>query len=306
MGYGVDSLEKRMKDNIKNYSLEHLYPIEQLNEYLQSLSKVSKADVLLTERHGEKTIAFGNLANFNPDVVNEPGRKIKIAGRTVGHLYVIYSQGTSDEIALWDNVFDCAVLQLTKQGEEAYYQKETLIYVDELEKKLEKERYQMKHGEKEDALTGVLNSSYFESRLKVIDRAEIVPVAVMVGNINDWKYVNDNFGEEESDRLIRTIAQIVKEEAKADYVIGRADGDVFHIVIPMAEEEEARDYCARVQEKCDNFADDKIAPSIAFGYVMKTNVEQSLEELFSDAEYEMFQNKFEIKSKKGYRERLEK
>ena len=35
-------------------------------------------------------------------------------------------------------------------------------------------------------------------------------------------------------------------------------------------------------------------------------LEQALADLVSDAEYEMFDNKFEIKNAPGYRERLEK
>ena len=49
--------------------------------------------------------------------------------------------------------------------------------------------------------------------MSVIDRSGIVPVAVMNININDWKFVNDHFGDEESDRLIRTVAGFLKEEA---------------------------------------------------------------------------------------------
>ena len=45
---------------------------------------------------------------------------------------------------------------------------------------------------------------------------------------------------------------------------------------------------------------------MAVGIVYKTNIEETLEEKLSDAEYEMFNNKFEIKNADGYRERLEK
>ena len=32
-------------------------------------------------------------------------------------------------------------------------------------------------------------------------------------NINDWKFVNSNYGDEEGDRLIKTVADILKREA---------------------------------------------------------------------------------------------
>lgn len=45
---------------------------------------------------------------------------------------------------------------------------------------------------------------------------------------------------------------------------------------------------------------------MACGIVYKTNVEEKVEDKLDDAEYEMFNNKFEIKNAPGYRERLEK
>ena len=54
-----------------------------------------------------------------------------------------------------------------------------------------------------------------------------------------------------------------------------------------------------------NLASD-FAPSVAVGVVYKTNIEEKLEDKLSDAEYEMFNNKFEVKNAPGYQERLKK
>ncbi len=102
------------------------------------------------------------------------------------------------------------------------------------------------------------------------------------------------------------IAEIIKRNAKEDYVIGRTDGDVFTVLIPMAEPDEARDYCERIAKECMEFEDAKLSPSVAYGIVMKDNVEQKLDELYSDAEYEMFDLKYQIKNTPGYQERLQR
>jgi len=79
------------------------------------------------------------------------------------------------------------------------------------------------------------------------------------------------------------------------------------VLIPMAEENEAEEYCRRVQEACLAYeGDTALAPSVAVGFVIKTNVEEHIQDLISDAEYEMLQDKMEIKSAVGYRERLER
>ncbi len=61
-----------------------------------------------------------------------------------------------------------------------------------------------------------------------------------------------------------------------------------------------------MQAACLAYEDDIIAPSVACGVVYKTNVEETIADKLPDAEYEMFNNKFEIKNAPGYRERLEK
>lgn len=306
MKYKEVPFDKRINENIRNYAMDNLYPVGSLTVHLKALAAVTGAELLLTDRHGEKIVSVGNFAGFVPDVVEEPGRKVRIYNRTVAHLYAKTSSVDEDKLQDVERMLDVTVIMLSYMGEEAYLHRESAIYMDELEEKLEERRTQAAVGRNEDVLTGVVHKFYFEERMNVIDRSGVIPIAVINANINDWKYVNDNYGDEESDRLIKTIAGILKEEAKPDYVIGRVDGDVFIILIPMAEDGEAEDYCRRVQDACIAYEDDIIAPSVACGIVYKTNVENKIADVLPDAEYEMFNNKLEIKNAPGYRERLEK
>lgn len=304
MGYGTLPLEKRLKENIKNYTLVNLYSIDELKSQIRMLQELTGIKILLTDRHGEKMAAVGNFADFTPDVVGEPGRKLRVAGRTVGHIYVRKDEIKDGKEALADSFLEQLVQMWEQLGEEVYKNKESSFYMNEIELQLEKERYRLKHGEKEDVLTGLLNKTYFEERMKVLDRSEIVPIAVVEANINDWKFANDHYGDEESDRLIRIIARIIKEEAKEEYVLGRVDGDVFRIAIPMPEEDEAEEYGKRIQERCSHYTDIRLSPSVAVGLMYKGNVEEKLEDVFAEAEYRMFQNKYEMKQDPVYQARL--
>ncbi|MCM1127397.1 MAG: GGDEF domain-containing protein [Lachnospiraceae bacterium] len=306
MGYDAIPYDRRIKENIRNYSLSNLYNMESIKKYLNSLAQVFQINILLTDRQGEKEIVIGDsFLGFHPDVVSNPGRKLQIQGRTLGHLYVNESESVQDS-RLMNETVDGTVELLAKLGEEAYLHRESSIYLEELEKQLADKLHKVKGNEREDVLTGVFNKLYFEERMKIIDRSEVVPVAVLNVNINDWKYANDHFGDEESDRLIRIVADIIKEEAGSYFIIGRIDGDVFGVLIPMAEDGEAEDYAERIQKRCFAYEDPRLAPSVAVGIVYKTNIEETLEERLSDAEYEMFENKFAVKNSEGYRQRLEK
>lgn len=306
MGYDSIPYEKRVKENIRNYSLGNLYDMEIMKSYLSNLAQVLEINILLTDRHGEKEVVIGDsFLGFHPDVVNDPGRKIRVQNHTVGHLYINPLNKNRDE-RLIGKMVDETVQLFARLGEEAYLRRESSIYLEELEKQLADKQRAVAANEREDVLTGVFNKLYFDSKMKVIDRSEVVPIAVLNVNINDWKFVNDHYGDEESDRLIAVVAGILKEEANPYFVIGRIDGDVFGVLIPMAEEGEAEDYAKRIQDKCLAYEDPRLAPSVAVGIVYKTNVEETLEAKLSDAEYEMFDNKFEIKNAPGYKERLQK
>ncbi len=306
MGYDSIPYEKRIKENIRNYSLSNLYDMEIVKKYFFNLGKVLGINILLTDRHGEKEMSVGDgFLGYHPDVVAEPGRKLRVRNHTVGHLYIKKQETDKDE-QLIHEMMDETMALLEKLGEEVYLRREDSIYLEELERELEDRNHKISQNEKEDILTGVYNKIYFEEKMKVIDRSEVVPVGVVDININDWKYANDHFGDDGSDKLIKIVADIIKDEARPEYVIGRVDGDVFGVLIPLAEDGEAEDLAARVQERCNTYEDAQLAPSVAVGVVYKTNIEETLEDRLSDAEYEMFNNKFEVKNAPGYRERLEK
>ena len=303
MAFGLTSLEKRLKDNIKNYGVDQLLDIAALSDYLGALSRSTGISFLLVDRHGEKEVSVGNFVGFRPDVAREPGRKIRVENRTIAHLYVKDDQIRDAGAA---RLVECIAQALSARALSNYTAIETSIYADELEKMLEKEQYRIKHGEHEDALTGVMNNTYFDSHIKTLDENETVPVGVICVNINDWKKVDDVWGHEESDRLIKTVAQILKQESQEGYLIARCGGDLFNVLVPYAREGETEDYVRRIRQACDSFEDEHIAPSIACGMTLKTNVEQRIAELLSDAEYEMFDNKFSIKNSEEYMARLKK
>ena len=52
MAYGSIPLDKRLKDNIRNYKLSSLIDMEAILELIKAVSKTTGVEVLVTERHG--------------------------------------------------------------------------------------------------------------------------------------------------------------------------------------------------------------------------------------------------------------
>lgn len=177
---------------------------------------------------------------------------------------------------------------------------------EELLTLLENREQAIRISERKDELTGLLSRVYFDQKVSEIDEAGIVPTAIVNIDINDWRFVNSNYGDEESDRLIQIIARIVISEAKDGYICGRMDGDIFGVIIPNAKDGEAEEFIHDVKEGCLGFDDDVLAPSVAAGVVYKTEKGQSIEDLMSEAESLMFKDKYPTKNTPEYRSRLEK
>ncbi len=304
------AFEQRLEQNSKNYSPKDLFHLEDAEEMLSQLKESYGLDTLMTDRHGSILMTKGDFDGFKPDVVNKPGNKIRVKGRTVCHIYAKYDNVADEDLESAKKLLNAYIKTLENCSEKSYLASEQAVYIDELEQQVEKDAYQAKHSGQNDPLTGMLNRNCFISQMKELADREIVPTAAICVNINDWKFVDDNFDEEESDRLIVIVANILREKAREagldKAVIGRVEGDVFHILLPLTEEDEAKNYCSKIQQACNQFEDDKLAPSIAVGCVMRTNVEESFKNILSDAEYAMLENKFEIKNAPGYRARLEK
>ena len=133
MDYKAIPFEKRIKENISNYALDNLYHIDTLTEYCKALCQVADLEILLTERHGEKVVSVGNFAGFTPDVVGEPGRKIRVYGRTIAHLYTRTDKVPEEKLAQTEKLLNELAAMLSQWGEEAYLHTESSIYLDELE-----------------------------------------------------------------------------------------------------------------------------------------------------------------------------
>ena len=298
MQYQKVNLEGRLNSHIKDYDFHSLYEVDKVCAMVTSICDALSLEMLLTDRKGNTVCLCGSIAE-KPDVDKNPGIKIRVYDRTIAHLYVAYDNcvcGKEKAEAVVNGLAD----MLVSLGNEIYFHKEAGMYIDDHHKS------KTVQSDKEDALTGVMSQSYFENRMQIVDRSEVVPVAAIVFNINDWKVANDNFGDEESDRLIATIASIIKDNAKPEYIVGRVDGDVFNVIIPMPEDGEAEEYSKAVQNACDAFEDEHLAPSVATGVAYKSNVESSMESVFSDAEVEMLENKISIKNSVEYCNRLKK
>jgi diguanylate cyclase (GGDEF)-like protein len=116
-------------------------------------------------------------------------------------------------------------------------------------------------------------------------------LSVIFGDINGLKLTNDIFGHAAGDALIKKSSEILIHSCRENDIISRVGGDEFVILLPGTSSEEAEKIMLRIR---DGFSDARIAAvkcSISLGSDSKTSPAQSLEEIISNAENEMYKDK---------------
>jgi diguanylate cyclase (GGDEF)-like protein/PAS domain S-box-containing protein len=101
---------------------------------------------------------------------------------------------------------------------------------------------QLQHLADHDALTGLLNRRRFAGELdRVLAEAERYarPGAVLVLDLDGFKYVNDTLGHRAGDELIARLAATLRAELRETDVIARLGGDEFGVILPECSAQEA-------------------------------------------------------------------
>jgi diguanylate cyclase (GGDEF)-like protein len=101
-----------------------------------------------------------------------------------------------------------------------------------------------------DHITGVVNSRFFTE----LTQAEISrlaryqhPFTVIYIDLDNFKEVNDRFGHNEGDRLLRVVSQHMKEHLRSTDVVARLGGDEFACLLPETAEAAAREVIDRMR-----------------------------------------------------------
>jgi diguanylate cyclase (GGDEF)-like protein/PAS domain S-box-containing protein len=126
-----------------------------------------------------------------------------------------------------DRVFELAVQPVEFRGRPS----QVLAVRDLTEKKLAQRK--IEHMARHDALTGLPNRTLFRERLDIaVELAAKArgQIALLALDLDRFKAVNDLFGHAEGDRVLKTVADILKRCAANGDTVARLGGDEFVIL----------------------------------------------------------------------------
>ncbi len=142
-----------------------------------------------------------------------------------------------------------------------------------------------------DQLTGLYNRRFYEEELRRLDQTRNYPLALILGDVNGLKLINDAFGHAMGDELIKTVANTIKEICRKDEIIARIGGDEFVILLPKTSEQTATTIIERINRTLSHQKIGEVTLSLATGFGIKTSTDQKTDDVFKQAEDSMYRQK---------------
>jgi len=166
------------------------------------------------------------------------------------------------------------------------------VYNDITERKNQEEkvRYLSLH----DNLTDLYNRTFFETEIRRLDVKRQLPISMIMIDLNGLKLVNDSYGHKTGDKFLLKTAEVLKDTFREEDIIARWGGDEFVILLNQTSKKTVEKLAKRIKNKkayIDVGKDEKMPLSLAVGYSVKTDQDESIFELFKDAEDMMYKDK---------------
>lgn len=148
-----------------------------------------------------------------------------------------------------------------------------------------------------DGLTGLYNRRYFEEYLKkevTRSQRQKQPFSIIGLDLDFLKQINDKYGHAYGDLAIKTVADVLKKNARSIDTAARIGGEEFNVILPGVEAEGALIAAERIRKAIEDVKLDTIG-NITASIGVATFLEHSdnVEELMELTDQAMYQSKRE-------------
>ena len=143
-----------------------------------------------------------------------------------------------------------------------------------------------------DSLTSLKNRNYLNDNIEKWDSSEVYPQSVIVIDLNNVAYINDNFGHTEGDKVIVEAASILINHQLSSSEILRTNGNEFLIFALGHDEKTIVTYIRKLNKE---FKELSHGFGAAIGYSMINDEIKTIDDAINEATLDMRSNKEEIK-----------
>jgi diguanylate cyclase (GGDEF)-like protein len=152
-------------------------------------------------------------------------------------------------------------------------------------------RARLEHLAQTDSLTSLFNHRTFHERLRAeLSRAARAgdTLALMMIDIDDFKRVNDVYGHAEGDRVLVSLADVLRATIRASDIVCRVGGEEFAVVLPSSDEHDALGLARRLRAKLEARPDEAMGEiTLSVGIALGPKHAMNARELIACAEAAM-------------------
>ena len=142
-----------------------------------------------------------------------------------------------------------------------------------------------------DQLTSLKNRNYLNTKIEEWDNSEVYPQSIIVIDLNNVAYINDNYGREEGDKVIKEAANILMQHQMENSEIMRTDGNEFLIFLVGYTEKQVISYLRKLNKEFKNLSHGFGAAS---GYSIINDAIKTFDDAVNEAVLDMKNNKEDI------------
>lgn len=143
-----------------------------------------------------------------------------------------------------------------------------------------------------DSLTSLKNRNYFNDNLSSWDASDVYPQSIIVVDLNNIAYINDNFGHAEGDKVIVEGAAVLINNQLPNSEIIRTNGNEFLVFMVGNDEKTVVTYIRKLHKEFKKLSHGFGA---AIGYSMITDEIKTIDDAVNEATLDMRNNKQEAK-----------
>ncbi len=143
-----------------------------------------------------------------------------------------------------------------------------------------------------DELTLLKNRNYLNASIEKWDSSDVYPQTIIIVDLNNIAYINDNYGHAEGDEVIKQAANILIVNQNENSEIIRTNGNEFLIYLVGYEEKQVITYMRKLGKELKEL---KHGFGAAMGYSMINDAIKTIDDAINEATLDMRNNKEEIK-----------
>ncbi|MBU0997427.1 MAG: diguanylate cyclase [Firmicutes bacterium] len=150
-----------------------------------------------------------------------------------------------------------------------------------------------------DALTGLFNRRFYMEELARLDRPEFYPLSVVMSDINGLKIMNDAFGHDAGDELLKLVSDELKKAFGNHGEVARIGGDEFVVLLKNTSKIKTANMVETAKRHIEENELNGMRTSVSFGFEVKDD-RLSMAEVIKLAEDDMYKHKlFEVTSNRN-------